>query len=92
MYRNYCFRRKRHSYAACDAALAASLLYIFQNLKLPLPKELVFSDFMTPLHTEAGKFDQELRKISTTNLVLIRMVKITVSSTRMLDLTLLITA
>ena len=25
MGRNYCFRRKRHSYAACDAALAASL-------------------------------------------------------------------
>ena len=24
MDRNYCFRRKRHSYAACDAALAAS--------------------------------------------------------------------
>ena len=24
---NYCFRRKRHSYAACDAALAASLYY-----------------------------------------------------------------
>ena len=26
MDRNYCFRRKRHSYAACDAALAASIL------------------------------------------------------------------
>ena len=25
MHRNYCFRRKRHSYAACDAALAASI-------------------------------------------------------------------
>ena len=25
MHRNYCFRRKQHSYAACDAALAASL-------------------------------------------------------------------
>ena len=25
---NYCFRRKLHSYAACDAALAASLYYI----------------------------------------------------------------
>ena len=25
MDRNYCFRRKRHSYAACDAALAASI-------------------------------------------------------------------
>ena len=24
MDRNYCFRRKRHSYAACDGALAAS--------------------------------------------------------------------
>ena len=24
MDRNYCFRGKRHSYAACDAALAAS--------------------------------------------------------------------
>ena len=37
MDRNYCFRRKRHSYAACDAALAASLyynsriLYVTQN-------------------------------------------------------------
>ena len=28
MDRNYCFRRKRHSYAACDAALAASLYII----------------------------------------------------------------
>ena len=26
-----CFRRKRHSYAACDAALAASVLYKFAN-------------------------------------------------------------
>ena len=25
MDRNYCFRRKRHTYAACDAALAASI-------------------------------------------------------------------
>ena len=24
---NYCFRRKQHSYAACDAALAASNNY-----------------------------------------------------------------
>ena len=37
MNRKYCFRRKRHSYAACDAALAASLyynsriLYVTQN-------------------------------------------------------------
>ena len=28
MDRNYCFRRKRHSYAACDAALAASYFNI----------------------------------------------------------------
>ena len=27
MYRNYCFRRKQHSFAACDAAPAASILY-----------------------------------------------------------------
>ena len=27
MHRNYCFRCKRHSYAACDAALAASLFW-----------------------------------------------------------------
>ena len=26
----YCFRRKQHSYAACDAALAASIIYICQ--------------------------------------------------------------
>ena len=25
MHRNYCFRRKQHSYVTCDAALAASL-------------------------------------------------------------------
>ena len=30
MDRNYCFRRKRQSYAACDAALAASI-YIIEN-------------------------------------------------------------
>ena len=30
MDRNYCFRRKRHSYAAFDAALAASIyIYIY---------------------------------------------------------------
>ena len=28
MHRNYCFRRKRHSYTACDAALVASTKYI----------------------------------------------------------------
>ena len=27
MDRNYCFRHKRHSYAACDAALVASIYY-----------------------------------------------------------------
>ena len=31
MHHNYCFRRKQHSYAACDAALAAS---IFLRTKL----------------------------------------------------------
>ena len=31
MDRNYCFRRKRHSYAACDAALAASKVYNNEN-------------------------------------------------------------
>ena len=31
MDRNYCFRRKRHSYAACDAALAASCCIIDQG-------------------------------------------------------------
>ena len=37
MHHNYYFRRKQHSYAACDAALAASLyynsriLYVTQN-------------------------------------------------------------
>ena len=28
MHRNYCFRHKRHSYAACDAALAASMIIL----------------------------------------------------------------
>ena len=28
MDRNYCFRRKRHSYPACDAAFAASIKII----------------------------------------------------------------
>ena len=37
--REYCFRRKRHSYAACDAALAArnknkSLRAVLSNNKL----------------------------------------------------------
>ena len=31
MHRNYCFRRKRHSYAACDAALAASNTNIYHR-------------------------------------------------------------
>ena len=30
MHRNYCFRHKRHSYAACDAVLAVSLIIFFQ--------------------------------------------------------------
>ena len=34
MDRNYCFRRKRHSYAACDAALAASIYIILLLLLL----------------------------------------------------------
>ena len=34
MDRNYCFRCKRHSYAACDAALAASLYILVQFLFL----------------------------------------------------------
>ena len=34
MDRNYCFRRKRHSYAACDAALAASI-YISMKSRFP---------------------------------------------------------
>ena len=34
MDRNYCFRRKRHSYAACDAALAASVFILKQQIWL----------------------------------------------------------
>ena len=32
MHRNYCFRLKRHSCAACDDALAASHVYICANI------------------------------------------------------------
>ena len=32
MDRNYCFRRKRHSYAACDAPLAASIYIILVSI------------------------------------------------------------
>ena len=37
MDRNYCFRHRRHSYAACDAALAASN---FINLQLIINNEI----------------------------------------------------
>ena len=43
---NYCFRRKRHSYAACDAALAASLIIIVVQ-KLNLRTLGIFSDPQT---------------------------------------------
>ena len=34
MHHNYCFRHKQYSYAACDAALAASDLYILTKPKV----------------------------------------------------------
>ena len=34
MHRNYCFRRKQHSYAACDAALSKDIKVTYVQLIL----------------------------------------------------------
>ena len=67
MDRNYCFRRKRHSYAACDAALAASYyIYIYspyivyvcehgKGYKIKCPP----THYINILHAMYGRMEQD---------------------------------
>ena len=43
MHHNYCFRRKQHSYAACDAALAASI--IIYTVRIDVEYYIRLSDY-----------------------------------------------